>query len=76
LLYVVKIQKDLQLIAGFLLLKNKDQWQESQGGRQGGRKEGRKDRTVDQNRIISVFRLPIGKSLQMTRNISTKENLI
>lgn len=40
------------------------------------REEGRKDCTVDQNRIISVFRLPIGKSLQMTINISTKENFI
>lgn len=40
------------------------------------REEGRKDCTVDENRIISVFRLPIGKSLKMTINISTKENFI
>lgn len=35
-----------------------------------------KECAVDQNRIISEFSLPIGKSLKRIKNISTKENFI
>lgn len=50
-------------------VKNKDS-QKNQ------REKGRKERTVDQNRIISEFSLPVGKSLRRIKNISTKENFI
>lgn len=58
---------------GFCFLKIKIN---GKNHREEEREEGRKDCTVDENRIISVFRLPIGKSLKMTINISTKENFI
>lgn len=44
--------------------------------REKGREKGRKECTVDQNRVISEFRLPIGKSLERIKNISMKENFI